>query len=224
MTNPIFDMFARSPIRPAQKHMTKALECVKELQPFLDEVLAKNWNAAGQHSKNICRLEHEADEIKRDIRLHLPKGLFLSFSRNDLLLIVRTQDKLANSAEDIAGLIMARKMDFPQEIKEPIQKLTSRCIDAAKQAFKAIQELDELVETGFRGHEVAVVEDMIKNLHEIETDTDHLANAARTALFEVEALYPPVEVMFVYRIIELLSELADNSERVGAGLQLFLAR
>ncbi len=224
MSNPIFDMFARSPIRPAQKHMTKAFECVKELRPFLDEVLAKNWNAAAQHYKTICRLEHEADEIKRDIRLHLPKGLFLSFSRNDLLLIVRTQDKLANSTEDFAGLVMARKMDIPNEVKEPLQKLTHRCIDAAKQAYKAIHELDELVETGFRGHEVDVVEDMIKNLHEIETDTDHLANAVRTALFEVEALYPPVEVMFLYRIIDILGNLADNSERVGAGLQLFLAR
>lgn len=224
MSNPIFDMFARSPIRPAQKHMTKAFECVKELQPFFDEVIKKNWNAAEQHYKRICQLEHEADEMKRDIRLHLPKGLFLSFSRNDLLQIVRTQDKLANLSEDIAGLMVSRKMDFPQEIQASLQKLVSRCIDAAKQAYKAIQELDELVETGFRGHEVAVVEDMIKNLHQIETDTDHLANSVRTALFEVEALYPPVEVMFFYRIIDYLSELADHSERVGAGLQLFLAR
>lgn len=224
MTNPILDMFARSPIRPVQKHMEKAFECVSQLAPFFNEVLSKNWSAAGEYYKNICRLEHDADELKREIRLQLPKGLFLSFSRGDLLLIVRTQDKLANLAEDISGLIVARRMEFPKEIQKPLLDLTVRTIDAAEQAFKAIQELDELVETGFRGHEVALVEEMIKSLHEIETDTDRLTSVATNALFEVEAAYPPVEVMFHYRIIELLSKLADHSERVGSGLQLFLAR
>ncbi len=47
-----------------------------------------------------------------------------------------------------------------------------RCLDAAKQACKAINELDQLLESGFRGNEVTIVEEMIVTLDEIEHDSD----------------------------------------------------
>ena len=40
----------------------------------------------------ICRLESEADEIKNDIRGHLPKSIFMPVDRRDLLEILILQD------------------------------------------------------------------------------------------------------------------------------------
>ena len=99
-----------------------------------------------------------------------------------------------------------------------------RCIDACEQACIAINELDELLEAGFTGNEVKLVENMIVTLDDIEHDTDDMQIAIRKKLFAIENDLPPVEVMFLYKIIEWTGQLADDAEIVGGRLQLLLAK
>jgi hypothetical protein len=84
--------------------------------------------------------------------------------------------------------------------------------------------MDELVETGFSGQEIKIVSDMITKLDEIEGDTDTLQSEIRNKLFKIEKDLQPIDVMFLYMIIEWTGEVADHSQRVGSRLQLMLAR
>ena len=203
----VFSMFGSSPVSPLQKHMAKVQVCVQELIPFLEAALASNWDEARQIQQRIATLEGEADTLKKELRLHLPRGWMMPVSRRDVLEALRMQDKIANKTKDIAGLIIGR-----------------RCIDATAQAQLAINELDELVETGFRGHEVELVEKMINELDAIEADTDALQVEVRDQLFTKEKELYAVDVMFMYNIIDWIGDLGDLAQRVGARLQMMLAR
>jgi hypothetical protein len=86
-----------------------------------------------------------------------------------------------------------------------------------------VRELDELFTAGFRGAEVSLVSSMIEELDQIETDTDDRQAELRAALYAVEGNLKPVDVMFLYRIIELTGEIADMAERVGRRLELLLS-
>ena len=154
----------------------------------------------------------------------MPKGLFLPVPRSDVINLLLIQDRVANCAKDIAGIIIGRRMQVPPELADDMMSLLQRSIDASRQALKAINELDELLETGFSGNEVNVVEDMIVKLDQIEHDTDKMQITLRTKLFDLEKDLPPVDVMFLYKIIEWLGELADRAQKVGGQLQLLLAR
>lgn len=218
------DMFGTSPVRPLQKHMNKVQVCIEQLEPFFDAVLSQNWEDAKKYRNEIARLENEADDLKRALRLNLPKSLFMAMSRRDLLEVLTMQDKIANKAKDIAGLIIGREMVFPESFGPLLKEFIDRSIEASAQAQKAINELDELVETGFRGKEVQLVESMIKTLDKIESDTDKIQVRVRTELFNIESTLNPVEVMFLYRIIDWIGDLGDLSQRVGSRLELMLAR
>ena len=102
-----------------------------------------------------------------------------------------------------------------------MKKLHSK---AKQQASKAINELDELLETGFKGREVTLVEKMLVELDAIEQDTDDMQIKIRRQLRAIENELNPVDVMFLYKIIEWVGELADIAERVGSRLELMLAR
>ena len=115
-------------------------------------------------------------------------------------------------------------MSFPENFGPLIKDFIARSIDASAQAQKAINELDELVEAGFRGNEVQLVEAMIKDLDAIENDTDKIQVKVRAALLEIENHLNPIEVMFLYRIIDWIGDLGDLSQRVGSRLELMLAR
>ncbi len=220
----ISSLFGSSPVRPLQQHMESVQECIIELIPFFEAVLKEDWAEAKQQQKKISRLERQADKLKRDLRLHLPKSLFMPVSRRDLLEVLRMQDNIANKAKDVAGLITGRKMVFPEKINSQMLSFVTRCIDAAKQAQTAINELDELVETGFSGSEVKLVQDMIKKLDEIESDTDRIQIKIRAELFKVEKDLPPIDVMFMYKVLDWVGDLGDLSQRVGSRLELLLAR
>ena len=220
----INSLFGNSPIKPLQTHMAAVQACTAELVPFMEAVLDRDWSTARKQQKLIARLEGKADKLKKELRLHLPKSLFMPVSRRDLLEILAMQDKIANKAKDIAGLVIGRKMHIPEALGGSIQSFVSRAVDASAQAQTAINELDELIATGFRGSEVELVASMIHRLDEIEGDTDKLQVEIRGQLFKMEQDLPPVDVMFLYRVIDWIGDLADKAQRVGSRLELLLAR
>ena len=76
----------------------------------------------------------------------------------DLLELLSVQDKVANRAKDIAGLMLGRRMVIPEPLFPAFKAFVSRSIDAAAQALTAMNELDELLETGFAGREVSDID------------------------------------------------------------------
>jgi predicted phosphate transport protein (TIGR00153 family) len=217
-------IFGSSPVSPLQKHMSKVYACASELVPLFNAVINEDWDEVAKSQKYIAQLEEEADVLKKKLRLNLPKGLFMPVSRQDLLEVLLMQDRIANKARDIAGTIVGRRMILPEVIHVDYIRFVARCVAACKQARKAINELDELVETGFSGQEIKIVTDMISKLDEIEGDTDNLESAIRYKIFQIEKELPPIEIMFLYKIIESTGEIADKSQGVGSRLQLMLAR
>lgn len=222
--NPFLQMFARSPFTPMQEHIAKAQECAVELIPFFEAVVANNWDEAASVQNRIAVLEGEADTMKKEIRQHLPKSIFLPVPRTDLLEVVRMQDKIANRAKDIAGLMLGRQMELPTEIQSSMKELLRASLKTSEQALTALNELDELVNSGFGGREVDVIEKMLLELDTLEHATDEHEREIRAQLFSIEKTLHPVDVMFLYQIITWVGDLANRAQQVGSRLQLLVAR
>lgn len=222
--NPLGNLFGRSPIRPIQEHMVVVDQAAQLLPALFKASADEDWEELKQTYKAIVASEREADKKKRSVRRHLPKSLFLPVPRSDLLALVGLQDQVANTAKDISGLMVGRQMRFPEPMQAGILELVEACAATSHQALKAIQELDELLEVGFSGREVKLVESMLKELGKLEARTDKLGIGLRGKLFKLEDDLPPVTVMFYYRILTLLGTLADDAESVGDRLQILLAK
>jgi hypothetical protein len=217
-------IFGSSPVTPLQKHIDKVVLCVEELIPYFEYVIKNDWGQATKTQAKLVELENEADEIKNELRMSIPSSLFLPIDRRDVLEVLDLQDQIANKAKDISGLTLGRKMSLPESISAPYMEFLKRCIDATRQAQVAINELDELVVTGFRGDEAIRVKKMIEELHVIEGETDEIQITLRAGLYKVEKELSPIDVMFIYKIIEWTGDLADTAQSTGNRLQLMLAK
>jgi len=217
-------IFGSSPVTPLLKHIDIVVSCVEKLIPYFESVIINDWELAAETQKKLVLLEHEADEIKNELRLNLPSSLFMAIDRRDVLEVLDLQDHIANKAKDISGLTLGRKMSLPESISCGYMEFLKRCIDATRQAQVAVNELDELVVTGFRGDEAVRVKKMIEELHVIEGETDEIQIKLRAELYKTEKELPPIDVMFIYKIIEWTGDLADTSQSTGNRLQLMLAK
>lgn len=225
ISSPLGNLFGRSPIGPIQEHMAMVDRAAQLIPDLLKASAADDWEIAGRLHQQIADAEAAADKQKLSVRQHLPNRLFLPVPRSDLLTLVGVQDHIANTAKDIAGLIIGRRIRFPASLQDASIELAVTSAATSHHALKAIQELDELLEVGFTGtEEIRRVEAMLKTVDELERSSDVIAVDLRSGLFKLENDLPPVEVMFLYQIITLLGTVADDAESVGDRLQILMAK
>jgi predicted phosphate transport protein (TIGR00153 family) len=218
----IQNLFRSSPIKPMQEHMRVAVACARKVEPLIQAMIAGDLERVRALRGEIDELEERADEIKNEIRSHLPSRLFMAMDRRDMLEILDAQDTIADTAQDLAGLADQRGMRVPAPLAAPLLELVRRVLATCEQAEVVVNELDELVETGFRGREVGRVAEMIESLGRIETDTDRLGENLARELFAMEGELG-VATVFWYQAIGWIGDLADYAERVGNRLRLLIA-
>ncbi|MCF6318784.1 MAG: TIGR00153 family protein [Proteobacteria bacterium] len=224
MKNVIAEMLGKSPVHPIQKHIATAYECASLLPSVFVAANLNDWDKVESINEKIRHLENEADNQKLAVRSNLPKSLFMPVPRQDLLELVLVQDKIANHTKSISGMVKQRKIQIPDTIYSQFISFAELCIEAVKIAKISVHELDELYESGFRGAAVKLVQDLINDLDEIETKTDIKQSDLQQELFKIEKNMPPIDVMFLYKLIDKVGGIADTAERVGRRLELLLAK
>ena len=223
-TNPIASLLGSSPFKPLQAHMRVVKECVSEVPALFDALLASNQDEIVKYKDLIFAKENEADKIQNELRARLPKSLFMPVDRRDLLELLEMQDTIANVSQDIAGLMVERDMSVPNGMEEPLKAFVQGCVETCMHAATIIEELDELVEMGFRGREASKVDDMVAKLSEMEDETDVMGMELARTLFAKEDDLKPVSVMFWYQMLQWIGDLADYAEKTGDRMRLLIAR
>jgi hypothetical protein len=144
--------------------------------------------------------------------------------RRDLLELLDLQDSIADTAQDIAEMLLERNMKPPEYMEQALDLLVKKCVETCEQAGLILEEFDELLATGFRGREASRVEAMLSDLSRLEGEADDYEFTLVRALFAHEDQMKPVDVMMWYRLIELIGDLADFSEKSGNRVRLLIAR
>lgn len=219
----IFDLFAKSPFRPLQEHMRVVEECAEQVSPLIEAVCRGDDEALRRCHERIHELEGRADALKNDLRSHLPKRLMLPVDRRDLLEILHINDGIADTAQDIADLLVERHFDVPESMRAGLRALVEAAERTCSQGAAVVGELDELLEMGFRGREAERVEGMINQLGTLEAQCDRLESQLRSQLFRLEGELSAVSVMLWFQIIDWIGDLADMAEKSGNRIWLLIA-
>ena len=220
----ITDLIKKSPFVPIQKHMEKAQASADELLKFLEAATNMDWEKAMQFRQRIVDLEHEADSLKAETRGLVPKSIFLSVPREDVLELVKRADEIPNTVKNISGLMIGRKMEIPPQITPTFMKFASEATGICNVAANATSIIDELFQFAFGGNAVEEMQKLIQNLDTLEDRCDETEIILRSELFAIEKELPPVDVMFLYSVINKIGELADRAEQVGHRISLIASR
>ena len=65
---------------------------------------------------------------------------------------------------------------------------------------------------------------MIEKLNSLENSNDQTEVTLRGELFKIEKDLPPIDVMFLYDVINKIGELSDRAEQVGHRISLIASR
>ena len=219
----IANLFSKSPFGPTQAHLKKAIECAQELRPQFQAALAPDTERLDAVTERINELEHETDLLKNEIRDTLPRSLFLPVDRRDLLDLIHMQDSIADSAQEVAGLLSLKVLWLPDDLKPMVMQLIEEILVTCDMALAIGSEMDELSETSFGGPEAERVLSMINQLDDVETKSDVIGVQLSKALFAREEEMKAVDVMLWYKIFYTAGQVANYAERMGNRLRLLIA-
>jgi predicted phosphate transport protein (TIGR00153 family) len=228
--NPIAALFGRSPFGPTQEHMRLIQSAVAQL-PALVEALGRADASDITSVQDAIRAPvTRASALARDIRLHLPRSLFMPVDRRDLLELLDRQEWIGREVRAIADLPLQHAGGLPTDLHTEVLSLTRTATETCRQATAIVDEIDELIETGFRGPEATRVETMIQTLDRLAAETDAQIPALALALFapskdaaQADAL-PPATPQLAHQFVRALGALANRAARIGDHLLPLIAR
>ena len=173
-------------------------------------------------ARKIFKAEHDADMVKKEIRSRLPKSILLPVARGDILRFLKEQDNIADSAEDLAALLILRKTTVPEELKEKIKNFVDKVLETYEVAMTVSSEIKLLAETSFGGEEAHKVMDLIEQLKLKEWEADKAQMKVARKMFSIEKKLDPVSVMMWMHIFRELGTLANHAENAGDQMRLML--
>ncbi len=173
-------LFGRSPFGQIQLHMEQVIKCVQKMSEAIEAAESGRYDELDRYSLEVSQLEHQADQIKNDIRGRLLKRVFMPIDRAEVLEIVLLQDALADTAEDVCKVLTFKKLPFPADCSEEFSEFFRLNLLAFEIVAKIIRQLDELIESGFGGVEA----ERVRALATETAYTEHQADLVQVKLLK----------------------------------------
>ena len=216
-------LFAKSPFKPLIKHSEAVLETVETLEKALNAWYNGNYGEMRDLAVEVDRLEDVADRIKEEIRDSLSSKLMMAVAREDVLIYLHMQDKVADAAEDTAKWLLVKKPGaVPDEVKAIIIQMGVESIKAAKLVHEAIVQMDRVIESGFAEKEIAEEYRIIHEIESVESKIDSLDTRLMQKVFEMEGSLSWGEGLYILNVARTLSNISDKAKDAAERIRLMM--
>ncbi len=216
-------MFAKSPFVAAHEHMLKVQECVRHVRPLFEAMIREDHDEVNHLAELLSKLEHEADITKNEIRNHLPRSIFLPVDRSDLLALLKEQDGIADSCEDVAVLLTMRIMKVPPEFAPKLLALVDKVVETCQLTARTVEELHKMTSGQSPGTQTEHILKMVSEIGAREWEADAYQMELAKDMFALEKSMDPVSVMVWMKVFTELGRLANRAENVGDLVRLMVS-
>jgi uncharacterized protein len=222
---PLTDTFRRkSPFNQLLDHMCKVEEGISILGDGLIKYYKGDYKGFSELAKKVSTIEHEADLIKSNIRNHLPSSLLMPVDKGRFLWTLREQDAILDHAENLAEMLDMRHTNIPKELQQLFIDHVKQVMETVCTMEKAVQNIRDLVDTGFVKREREQTKEYIHKVHDSEWKADQIRYKVTRGIYKLEKKLDPMDVYHLLKIADWVDEIADHAENVADWLRSMIAK
>lgn len=168
------------------------------------------------HCNDIKILEHESDDLRRNIKHTLYRELLIPDARGDVLGLIETLDNVIDNTQ---------KVMFHYLVEKPIvwDDLTDDFLELSETAVKCIHELVLASRSFFR--DISNVSDRLTKVHFWEHEADTVELRIKQKAFADDSAVEEFSLkVHVRHFAERISLLADEAESVAERLEVYVIK
>jgi len=220
---PFFGLISpRSPMKGLIEHYMKIDECLEIIRDALECYVASSevCREFEELSQEIDDIEAHADKIKRNIRNHLPRRLFMPVDKTLFLNYTRGQDNILDSAQEALHWLGMRRMALPAQFQKPIIEFLDQVAATAKLLEPALQSAVKIVHG-----ESLDREGCKEKFRKIRVQRDRVTREKKTLrsnIYNSELDFKDIFQLILF--IDCLSDMAKNCETCSDALRAMIAR
>lgn len=170
----------------------------KAIKIYLQEQRSDDYKKL---SKQIKQIEHDADNLRRDIENNLYAHNLIPNLRADVLQLVENLDKVINKFDEVTYRFYAERPEIPQEYHSRIIELCDLTAECAENMAKASRAF-------FR--DLSSVRDYSQKVYFIEHESDLCTRRLSEAIFDSDL--PLANKIHLNSFINDIADIADTAE------------
>ena len=132
------------------------------------------------------------------------------------------QDSIADIAEDVCVLLTMKDLTIADELKESFSKFRQLSIQSVELVGSIVDELDELMETGFGGAEAEKIRGMARDVAFTEHEVDVVAHELVRGIYARDTQMSTGEFHLWMRLTATLSGLSNTAENLADSINMIL--
>jgi predicted phosphate transport protein (TIGR00153 family) len=192
-------------IKMLEPHLNLTFNSVKELHEGIKFKLNEEEEESIKHLKKAGELEEEADAKRRSEMRELAKGVLPPLSREDLMNLTDSLDRIADGAKMTAKLALLISFNnLSKEIKDELLNLSNLAVECVKKLVEALSWMNK---------DFNVTLSLIDEVEKIEEESDEKYDLIRKLLYNSEV--KPSQLVFINELARGLETITDWCEDTG---------
>jgi len=222
---PVQDTLRRkTPFSQLLDHISKVRECIDILGTGLVKYYKGDYSDISDLSKQVSKIEHQADLIKGNLRNHLPSSLFMPVDKGKFLWALREQDAILDHAENLVVMLDMRHTKIPNELQDLFIEHSKLVMKTVKAMEDSVCNIKDLVETSFIKKEREQTKEFIYKVHKLEYKADKKKYEINKGIYNIEKKLDPMDVYHLLKIADWVDDIADHAENVADWLRAMIAK
>jgi predicted phosphate transport protein (TIGR00153 family) len=216
-------IFGESPFELVTALARKIHECVALVRPIADAILVGDMERLRSLQDTISRFEEESDVIKDHARQNLPRRMFLSSQREDILAVVRQLDRIGDKAQNFAVAASFRPLSLPPDVAAAFLDLVDKVVQLSECLLSLAEHAAALQKEGFAGRDTDETLARIESVYRMEWESDRLNRQVARLYYSAPGI-DPIAVILMDKLCMSLGQIADHAENAGKSLRLMIVR
>ena len=165
-------------------------------------------------SLGVASAENEADVSLRNMIDSLSANVFLPQTKEDLITIATSCDKVANKCEYVAKKMLVQKFFFPADYAEDVLNIVSTTHEQFDVLTRSISQLFAKFGDFLKDHSI------LDEIRALESGVDKIEQKLYANIFELDLSL--AEKLQLTDMIESLSDISDIIENIADKIQIIL--
>jgi predicted phosphate transport protein (TIGR00153 family) len=217
-------IIAPSPFKQLYEHSKKVHECVALLRPLTDALLVEDYDKIEELHNDMSRTEHEADQIKKNLRDQINQHYFLREKQKELSDFLSYQDDVADAMEDFAVLLLLRRTKIPVEVHDDFLAFVNQVILLTEHLITLAETLSTAEETSLGSKQAQEMLIIIEQIGQEEWLADRLERKFARHFYTIDREIDPITVLFLDKFGKALGAVANSAEKAAKYLRLIIRK
>lgn len=200
-------LFSGSPFKPLLRHRNAVMNALTHLNRQI-QVLNSEHTKTVASSSWIKELPHQLEAMAQEVLFCLQKPSLMAQPREVIMDALQSQNQLAHQTFRLSERLSYRPLRLPAEMSVPLNDLTRQFGKTVYQLRRAVIELNELSQGGFRKQYNQSQGRFRRNLACDVDELRKISQEIREQTCLMENTIDPVDVALLFLILDDISDLS----------------